>query len=73
MNLNNYLSGYLDRRMNLIIKEWEISTRGELADLTQRLNRVQDDMTDLKKFEKESADRLSDLEERVNHLREKLK
>jgi hypothetical protein len=51
--------------MNLIIEEWQIATKGELADLTQRLHRVQDDLTTLKIFEKESANRLSTLEERV--------
>ncbi|MFH0967707.1 MAG: hypothetical protein V1862_08510 [Methanobacteriota archaeon] len=73
MNLDTYLSGYLDRRMNLIVEEWQIATKGELADLTQRLHRVQEDLTDLKNFERESADRLSDLEERVQKIREEQK
>jgi len=70
MNFDNYLSGYLDRRMNLIIDEWQIATKGDLTDLTQRFHRVQDDLTSLKSFEKETADKLSDLEERVRKIKE---
>ena len=70
MNFDNYLSGYLDRRMSSIIDEWQIATKGELTDLTERLHRVQDDLTSLKSFEKETADKLSDLEERVQRIRE---
>ena len=71
MKLDNYLSGYLDRRMSMIISEWQLSTRGDLKDLNQRLTRVQNDLDDLKTFEKEAGIQLSDLEERVRRLKEK--
>ena len=71
MNLDSYLSGYLDRRMNRIIDEWQLSTREDLADLTRRFHRVQDDLTGLKNFERETENRMSVLEERVRRIREK--
>lgn len=69
MNLDNYLAGYMDRRMTQIIEEWQLSTKGELFDLTQRFHRVQDDLAGLKIFEKETGERLSDLERRVQILK----
>ena len=73
MNFDNYLFGYLDRRMNLIIDEWQIATKGDLTDLTQRLHRVQDDLTGLKHFETESSATLTHLEERVRKLKGMIK
>jgi len=69
MRLDNYLSSYLDRRMNLIISDWQLSTKDDLNDLHQRFSRVQDNLNDLKVFEKETGDRLSGLEERVKNIR----
>lgn len=71
MKLDNYLSGYLDRRMSMIISEWQLSTRGDLKDLNQRFTSVQNDLDDLKIFEKETGDQLSNLEERVRRLKER--
>jgi len=73
MKLDNYLSGYLDRRMSMIIEEWQISTRNDLSDLTQRFHRVQDELTGLKSFERETSTRLTDLEARVRQLKERVK
>jgi len=69
MRLDNYLSSYLDRRMNLIISDWQLSTKDDLNDLHQRFSRVQDNLNDLKVFEKETDERLSGLEERVKNIR----
>lgn len=72
MNLNNYLSGYLDRRMPQIIVEFQLTTSDDLDDLTRRLSRVNDDLKHLKEFEKKADSTLSNLEERVLHLKELL-
>lgn len=69
MRLDNYLSAYLDRRMNLIISDWQLSTRNDLNDLHQRVSRVRDNLNDQKVVEKEIGERLSGLEERVKNLR----
>lgn len=73
MKFDNYLSGYLDRRMSLIIEEWQLSTRNDLTDLTQRFHRVQDELVGLKSFERETSTKLNDLETRVRQLKEKVK
>jgi hypothetical protein len=73
MNLDSYLAGYLDRRMGMIIDEWQIATRGDLADLTRRFHRVQDELTSLKNFERETESRIATLEERTHRIREQMK
>lgn len=73
MKFDNYLSGYLDRRMSMIIEEWQLSTRNDLTDLTQRFHRVQDDLVGLKSFERDTSTKLNDLETRVRLLKEKVK
>lgn len=73
MNFDNYLSGYLDRRMSMIIEDWQISTRNDLTDITQRFHRVQDELVALKSFERETSTRLTDLEARVRKLKENVR
>ena len=70
MNLDSYLAGYLDRRMSRIIDEWQLSTRSDMSDLTKRFHRVQDEVTSLKNFERDTESRLALLEERVSRIRE---
>lgn len=71
MNLDSYLTRYLDRRMTRIIDEWQISTRSDLSELTRRFHRVQDEVSGLKTFERETESRIAILEERVTTLRER--
>jgi hypothetical protein len=73
MSLDTYLSGYLDRRMNLIVDEWQLTTRNDLTDLTQRLHHAQDELVGLKSFERDTGSRITDLESRVRKLKERLK
>ena len=73
MNLDSYLARYLDKRMSRIIDEWQISTRNDMADLTRRYHRVQDDLAGLKSFEHEAEARLTVLEERIRRLKEQKK
>ena len=73
MSFDNYLAGYLDRRMTLIIEDWQLTTKDELTDLTQRFHQVQADLAGLKTFETDTAAKLEDLEKRVKILKEKQK
>jgi len=73
MNMDNYLNSYLDRRMKLMIDEWQISTTSDLKDLSLRYHRVKDEVESLKTFERQSQDRMDRMEERVRSLRERMK
>jgi hypothetical protein len=68
---DNYMSGYLDRRMRLIMDEWGLSTRGELRDLVQRMHTLQDEVRQIKGSEDSAADRISRIEERISRLKER--
>lgn len=72
MNLDNYLNSYLDRRMKLMIDEWQLGTTSDLKDLSQRYHRVKDEVESLKTFERQSQERMDRMEERIRSLRERL-
>jgi hypothetical protein len=73
MNLDNYLASYLDKQMSAIISEWQLSTKGELTDITRRFASAQEELAGLKRFERETNARLTDLEERIRKLKENQK
>lgn len=68
MNHDDYMFSYLDRRMNCIIDEWQLATKGDLLDLNLRYQLVKQDLIDMKSFERSTDKKLSDLEERVRIL-----
>ncbi|QVV89910.1 hypothetical protein KHC33_05265 [Methanospirillum sp. J.3.6.1-F.2.7.3] len=73
MNMDNYLSSYLDRRMKLMIDDWQLSTTADIRDLSQRYRKVKQDLDSLKTFERESHDRMDRMEERIRALQEQMK
>ncbi|HWQ67371.1 MAG TPA: hypothetical protein VN372_10920 [Methanospirillum sp.] len=70
MNLDNYMAGYMDRRMNQIIEEWQLATKGDLQEIVRRFTAVQEEVHQLKTFERTTAEKLTELEERARVLRE---
>ena len=72
MNTDTYLLKYLDRRMNLIIEDWNLATRDDLNDLESRYSNLQEQLSESKKFEKETQSRISDLEDRVKRMRSRI-
>ena len=72
MNMDNYLNSYLDRRMKLMIDEWQLGTTSDLKDLSLRFHRVKDEVESLKTFERQSQDRMDRMEDRIRSLRERL-
>ncbi|NLW75368.1 hypothetical protein KSK55_13420 [Methanospirillum purgamenti] len=73
MNMDNYLSSYLDRRMKLMIDDWQLSTTADIRDLSQRYRKVKQDLDSLKTFERESHNRMDRMEERIRALQEQMK
>ncbi|KAF5091489.1 DUF3450 domain-containing protein [Methanospirillum purgamenti] len=71
--MDNYLSSYLDRRMKLMIDDWQLSTTADIRDLSQRYRKVKQDLDSLKTFERESHDRMDRMEERIRALQEQMK
>ena len=69
MNMDNYMNTYLDRRMKLMIDEWELATKSDIKELSIRYRHVKDEVENLKTFERESKDRMDRLEERIRDIR----
>lgn len=73
MNMDKYLNSYLDRRMKLMIDEWQLGTTSDLRELSTRYRKVKDEVEGLKTFGRQSHDRMDRMEERVRSLRERMK
>lgn len=71
MNMDNYLNSYLDRRMKLIIDDWQLGTKSEIRSVVERYNQMKGEVESLKAFERESKDRMDRIEERIRALQEK--
>ena len=69
MNMDKYLNTYLDRRMKLVIDEWDLATKSDIKELSRRFHRVKDEVELLKEFERESKDRMDRMEERIRDIR----
>lgn len=69
IGMNNYLNAYVDRRMKYIVDEWDLSTRTDLMDFTDRLGVIEQEIPQLKSFEQIASDKLTELETRANKLK----
>ncbi len=69
IGMNNYLNAYVDRRMKYIVDEWDLSTRTDLMDFTDRLGAIEQEIPQLKSFEQIASDKLTELETRANKLK----
>lgn len=70
---DSYMGGYMDRRMKLLIDEWDLATRGDLKDFTTRLRVIEDEGRSCAGFEATAGAKLTELEQRVQYLKEKRK
>jgi polyhydroxyalkanoate synthesis regulator phasin len=69
---NDYLNAYIDRRMKYIIEEWELGTRHDMVDYTNRLAAIEQELPNLRAFEKDASDKLMLLEQRARKLKERV-
>ena len=69
--IDKYMNTYLDRRMKYLIEEWQIATKNDVADLSNRLNALSNEAAKLATFEKTADAKLSALEARAKKLEAK--
>jgi polyhydroxyalkanoate synthesis regulator phasin len=67
---DSYLNAYLDRRMKYQIEEWQLATRGDVADVSQRINALEQDLKPRRDFEKAASGKIAELELRLKRLKE---
>lgn len=68
--IDSYMNTYLDRRMKVIISDWELATRLDSADLEDRLRNLEKDVSSLGDFETRADGKLTELETRMGKLME---
>ena len=66
---NDYMNSYLDRRMKYIIEEWNLGTMRDFGDYQVRLRSLETEISEMKGFTKDSATKLTDMEERLEKIR----
>jgi len=69
IGMDSYLNAYVDRRMNVIVDEWDLSTGSDLTDFTERLAALEEEIPRLNAFEHAAADKLTELEARARKLK----
>lgn len=69
IGMSSYLNSYVDRRMKYIIDEWDLSTRNDFYDFSNRLDALEQEIPRLKAFEHTAADKLTELENRAQKLK----
>jgi hypothetical protein len=69
IGMDSYLNAYVDRQMKLIVDEWDLSTGNDLADFTERLYALEQEIPRMQAFEHAAGDKLTELETRARKLK----
>ena len=69
IGMDPYLNAYVDRQMKLIVDEWDLSTGNDLADFTERLYALEQEIPRMQAFEHAAGDKLTELETRARKLK----
>lgn len=69
MSRFDYMGGYVDRRMNNLIDEWNLATRTDLGDLYTRLYAIEEEVRSSAAFEAVALAKVAELERRIEVLK----
>jgi hypothetical protein len=69
-SVDSYVHGYLDRRMGLLIEEWNLARKGDIGDFAKRVENLEKELPPLKDYEETASAKLTALEERFRKLKE---
>jgi len=70
VGMDSYMNTYLDRRMKLLIQDWDLATQNDLNDLETRLHAIEEDTKEIESFETSAGIKLDNLEQRLARLKE---
>lgn len=71
--IDKYLNTYIDRRMKLLIEEWQLATKAEVRDYSARIDTLCAEITRLDGVERNALGRLESLEARAKRVEALLK
>ena len=69
-SFDSYMGKYLDRRMKLLINEWDLANRNDLGDFTSRLSALEEEARQISSFEAGAIVKLAELEKRMQGVKE---
>lgn len=69
-SVDSYVHGYLDRRMEALVDEWNLARKGDVGDFSKRVENMEKEIPPMKDFEKAASAQLTLLEERFRKLKE---
>jgi hypothetical protein len=69
-SVDSYVHGYLDRRMEALIDEWNLARKGDVGDFAKRIENVEKEIPPMKDFEQAASAQIAGLEERFRKLAE---
>ena len=69
IGMDSYLNAYVDRRMKLIVEEWELCTGRELDGFTRRLAVLEEEIPQLQGSFRAASDKLTALESRARQIK----
>jgi hypothetical protein len=72
MGMTSYLNAYVDRRMQMVVEEWDLARRDDVKDFVSRLKAVEQETARLKASGHAAADKLAELETRAKRLKGKV-
>ena len=72
IGMKSYLNAYVDRRMQSIVEEWDLSRTNDIADFVNRLDAIEQEIPRMKAFEHTASDKLTELENRAKRLKERV-
>jgi len=67
---DDYMNTYLDRRMKNIVEEWNLGTMKDFGDYLVRLRSVEAEILEMGDFTHEAKEKLTNMEERLEKVRE---
>jgi len=67
---DDYMNTYLDRRMKNIVEEWNLGTMKDFGDYLVRLRSVEAEILEMGDFTYEAKEKLTNMEERLEKVRE---
>lgn len=71
MILDRYLNTYVDRRMELLIDEWQLTTHLDVSDILSRVRRIEEETAERRAGYAALEARLSTMEKRIAEMKEK--
>ncbi len=69
---DNYIQKYVDKNMEYLIEEWQLTVKGDIADFKARVEALEKEVTPLTEFEKHASEKLTELENRLKKIKEGL-